>query len=147
MGRISGFPADEISSSLIRGISLYKLYAIFSKTSITNMKGNRGRMTSQAGHAFLHSWWDAAKRFPDDAMAYQLQNSSFKITLLVDEEEDLRNIASHYHDLCGVTLVEERGTKVDGGINEKVIGLTCVGIGPIHVDKVGDKLSTLKLLL
>ena len=35
------------------------MYCIFAKESIDKMKGNRGKMAAQAGHAFLHSWWDA----------------------------------------------------------------------------------------
>ena len=108
------------------------------------MNGNRGRMVVQSAHGFLPSMWDSAKRFPADAEAYQNQSSAFKICLVTDSEEFLENLYSKYKLVCGASLVQERGTKADGSVNEAVKGITCLGLGPIEESLVGDDLKALK---
>jgi hypothetical protein len=41
----------------------------------------------------------------------------------------------------------EHGNKTNGEVNEKVMGITCLGIGPIHPDLVGENLNILKPFL
>lgn len=123
---------------------LYKLYAILSQEAVKAMNGNRGRMTTQAGHGFLHALWDAAERFPEMAYDYRKQRSAFKVTLIAEGSEALRILEEKYRPICGVSLVEERGTKSDGSVNEAVKAVTCLGLGPIPLDKIGDDLSALK---
>ena len=48
-----------------------KMYCIFSKEAVKAMNGNRGKLASMAGHAYLHAWWAAFRLFPEAAIAYQ----------------------------------------------------------------------------
>jgi peptidyl-tRNA hydrolase len=115
--------------------------------AIRNMKGNRGRMITQGGHGILHAFWDAQRRFPDDALAYMNQSSAFKITKVVDNGDALRLLAVKYKDVCGISLVEEKGTRADGSVNVEVQDVTCLGIGPIRNDLIGEDIINLKLFL
>jgi hypothetical protein len=45
-----------------------------------------------------------------------------------------------------VSLVEEKGTKADGSVNEAMRGVTNLGLGPIRSDQIGDDLKALKPL-
>lgn len=119
-----------------------KMYCIFAKDSIKKMNGNRGKMSTQAGHAFLHGYWDSVRRFPDMAKAYQDSDYAYKITLVVESTENLEEIYNSYKDLCGVTLVKDAGFTV---FDEPTI--TCVGVGPISEDLIKDDLKALKLLI
>ncbi len=123
---------------------VFKLYSIMSGAAVKKMNGVRGKMVSQGGHGFMHAYWDSEDRFPDDAKAYRRQTSAFKITLAVEDEGQLVALMEKYRPLCGVSLVEERGTKADGSINEKAQGVTCLGLGPIDADLIGDDLRALK---
>jgi peptidyl-tRNA hydrolase len=115
--------------------------------AVKSMKGNRGRMITQGNHAVVHTIWDAGDRFPLDLKNYRNQKSAFKITLVVPTEQELKNLYDSYHDICGVSLVMEHGNKTNGEVNEKVTGITCLGIGPIDIDLVGDDLNILKPFL
>ena len=126
---------------------MYKQYLIVTADAIKNMKGNRGRMINQGGHGWIHSMWDAMDRFPEAVKAYREQKSAFKITLVVETAEELRALYEVYKDKCGITLVEEKGSRQNGEVNEEVKGVTCLGIGPIHADHVGDDLNSLKPFL
>jgi peptidyl-tRNA hydrolase len=126
---------------------LYKLYLIVSAEAIKNMNGNRGRMVTQSGHGWVHSIWDSMNRFPDDVKAYKEQGSAFKITLVVPDSEALKRLYDTYKNVCGASLVEEHGNKVNGEINEQVKGITCLGIGPIRSNLIGDDLQSLKPFL
>lgn len=119
---------------------MYKMYCVFCKESIEKMKGIRGKMTAQAGHAYLHSFWDAQERFPEHADEYKNSSHAVKITVIVDTEKELYEMLEYYKDICGVSLVRDAGFTV---FNEPTV--TCLGIGPIHVDKVGRYLEKLPL--
>ena len=110
--------------------------------SIKAMNGNRGRMVVQAGHAFVHALWDAQDRFPEAVAGYRAQ-AAFKIALATDSGEVLHALYEKYRLICGATLVQESGSKMSGDINEAVIATNCIGLGPIHVDLIGDDLSSL----
>ena len=43
----------------------HKMYCIFAKESIAKMNGIRGKMATQAGHAYLHAFWDATTPNPN----------------------------------------------------------------------------------
>lgn len=122
-------------------MSNLKQFCIFSKESLKKINGIRGKMASQAGHAFLHSFWDAEERFPEVAKAFKYSMQAKKITLVVDTDEDLLYLNSLYIDICGVSLVKDAGLTV---FKEPTI--TCLGIGPISEDDVGLELSQLKVL-
>lgn len=129
---------------------VYKLYCVFSKESIAAMKGNRGKMAAQAGHAYLHSFWDAEVRFPEDAAAYrspeigneQHPQKAYKICLIAETNEDLLNLVKYQQDRCGVTTVIDAGLTVFGEPT-----LTCVGIGPVSEENQTEKLKSLKVFI
>ena len=128
----------------------YVMYCVFSKEAIKAMGGNRGKLASMAGHAYLHSFWDAQK----DAMKYKqsLITASLyktsglakKVTLVVDTTEELMTIYDTIKDdmSFGKTLVVDRGLTV---FNEPTT--VCIGVGPVQKDNVPEVLRTLKVLI
>lgn len=118
-----------------------KLYCVISKEALTKMNGNRGKAMAQAGHAFLHSFWDSLDRFPSAALAYQGSDHAFKITLVVDTDDQLRALAESYKDVCGISLVTDAGFTV---FKEPTV--TCLGIGPIREEDVKEDLAGLRPL-
>lgn len=141
---------------------MIKMYAIFSKESVAKMQGNKGKMCAQAGHAYLHAWWDAeqlkkrlkwkAQRFEipnedyydlcDVMFTYQNGNDARKIALLAETDEDLLQLAEDYKGFTGVTIVKDAGyTVVEPGT------MTCIGIGPLRDEEKGDDIRALPLFL
>lgn len=118
-----------------------KLYCVVSKEALAKMNGNRGKAMAQSGHAFLHAWWDALDRFPTAALSYQGSDHAFKITLVVETDDELRALAESYKDVCGVSLVTDAGFTV---FKEPTV--TCLGIGPIRPADVKEDLSGLRPL-
>lgn len=134
------------------------MYCIFARESVEKMKGNRGKLAAQAGHAYLHAFWDAnyaenvepftmeeviiAKRKADQARAYYSSEHAYKITLIVDTVEELIALQNRYKDVCGTSLVKDAGFTV---FDEPTI--TCLGLGPISVDNIGRDLKSLKLFI
>lgn len=116
-----------------------KMYCIFAKESIEKMNGIRGKMGTQAGHAYLHAYWDAEKRFTHSAIAYQATDHAYKITLVVDTVAQLQEIEKKYREVCGVSLVTDAGFTVF-----KEPTTTCLGLGPIFENYIGDDLKALK---
>jgi len=126
-----------------------KMYCIFALESVKKMNGIRGKMCTQAGHAYLHSFWDSVKRFPgehgfasdepSDAEKYQNGDRAYKITLIVDTIEELKELQEKYKDVCGTSLVTDAGFTV---FDEPTT--TCLGLGPILEDNVGDDIKALK---
>lgn len=103
-----------------------KMYAIFALESVKKMNGNRGKLGTQAGHAYLHAFWDAEKRFPEMAQKYRDTTHAYKITLAVETVEQLKELEAIYRDVCGVSLVTDAGFTV---FEEPTT--TCLGIGPL----------------
>ena len=122
-------------------INAHKLYCVFSKEAIDLMKGSRGKLAAQAGHAYVHAVWDAENRFPESLKAYRDSPHSYKIGLVVPTEADLRALEESYRSICGVSLVTDAGFTIFDGPTT-----TCLGIGPIDVDKIKDDLKALKTL-
>lgn len=119
-----------------------KLYCIYSKQSLDRMQGILGKITSQAGHAFLHAYWDARERFPEDAEAYKNAKHAKKITLVVDTDQEAWDVYEQMKPLCGVTKVIDCGFTVF-----KEPTFTCIGIGPLCEDDDRIKLlSAIKSL-
>lgn len=116
---------------------LHKLYCVFSREALKKMGGNRGKMNSQGGHAFLHAFWNSMDRFPDACAAYRNSANAFKITLVVDTDEDLERLYDAYKDVCGITRVIDKGLTVFNGVPT----LTAIGIGPIPESLIGDDLG------
>lgn len=121
---------------------MIKLYCVFAKESVLKMNGNRGKLASQAGHAYLHSVWDAMRRFPQSVADYQASERAYKIALVVDTVAELQKLQDAYVNTCGVSLVRDAAFTV---FDEPTV--TCLGIGPIHEDQIGMDLAQLKLLI
>jgi peptidyl-tRNA hydrolase len=119
-----------------------KMYCICSKEALDKMKGIRGKMITQGGHAYLHAFWDAERRFPDLAVAYRRTEHAYKITLVVPTENDLKVLMESYRDICGVSLVEDAGMTVfkneDGSPRPTI---TYLGLGPITESMIKDDLA------
>ena len=112
----------------------YRIYCIFSKEAIDLMKGNRGKMAAQAGHAYLHSYWDAEKRFPDNAWVYK-DGLTRKICLVVPTTAELVDLYDKYKHDYPCTLVKDAAFTV---FEEPTI--TCIGIGPVDQLDINAKL-------
>ena len=126
----------------------HKLYCIFADESVKKMNGIRGKMCTQAGHAYVHSIWDAfapsfnlIKMFRKIKQAYAYKHSerAYKITLRISTVDELKSLQEKYRDICGTSLVTDAGFTVFAEPTT-----TCLGIGPIREDKIGDDLKALK---
>ncbi len=118
-----------------------KMYCIVAKESLDLMKGIRGKMMTQSGHAYLHSYWDAVKRFPRMARAYRDTSHAYKITLVVPTVADLQKLWETYYGVCGVSMVTDAGFTVFKGATT-----TCLGLGPIFEEDIGEDLRAIKTL-
>ena len=126
----------------------YKMYCIFADESVKKMNGIRGKMCTQAGHAYVHSIWDAfapsfnlIKMFRKIKQAYAYKHSerAYKITLRISTVDELKAIQEKYKNICGTSLVTDAGFTV---FNEPTT--TCLGLGPISEENIGDDLKSLK---
>jgi peptidyl-tRNA hydrolase len=96
-------------------------------------------MCAQAGHAFTHCSWLAAKEFPEQLDAYMNSDHAYKITLIVDTVDQLKQLQEAYKNKCATKLVTDKGFTVF-----KEPTTTCLGIGPIAEDMIGDDIKALK---
>ena len=104
------------------------------------MNGIRGKMATQAGHAYLHTFMNAMAETPELAAAYLDSDHAYKITLIVDTVEQLRELQEAYKDVCATRLITDKGFTV---FTEPTT--TCLGIGPLGEDMIGEDLKALKL--
>ena len=131
-----------------------KMYCIFAKESLDKINGVRGKMATQAGHAYLHAFWDAMKLVDvwygemdhhpvkmSQAIKYQNSDRAYKITLVVNTVEELKALYEAYKDKCGVALITDAGFTVF-----KEPTTTCLGLGPISEDMIGEDIKSLKTL-
>lgn len=116
-----------------------KMYCIFAKEAIDKMKGIRGKMCAQAGHAFVHCGWIAAKQFPEHLDAYINGDHAYKIVLIVDTVDQLKELQKAYEHKCATRLITDKGFTV---FDEPTT--TCLGIGPIPEDLIGEDIKALK---
>lgn len=140
---------------------ILKMYAIFARETLVQMKFE-GKLASQAGHAYLHAWWDAEDRlkytgfltksrkhinvlsayYQDVMHPYKTSDDARKISLVVDTVEELRELYEQFRPQMGATLVEDCGYTV---FSEPTI--TCIGLGPIPSDWTkGTRLGDLDTL-
>ena len=119
-----------------------KMYCIVSKEALDAMGGNRGKLAAQAGHAYLHSYWETMEHFPERAKEYKDSNHAIKICLIAETTEQIIKIAKDHEDITGVTIVKDAGFTV---FKEPTV--TCVGIGPILKEECNEELKSLKPLL
>ena len=88
------------------------------------MGGYRGKLAAQAGHAYLHSFWDAQENFPDLAKAYR-RDLARKICMVVPTTNDLLSLLDLYEDYPRSLVTDAGFTVFDGPT------VTCLGIGPV----------------
>ncbi len=68
---------------------------------------------------------------------------AYKIVVVVDTVAELEELATAYkNEDCGVALIKDAGFTV---FNEPTT--TCLGIGPIREENIGEDLKALKLLV
>ena len=133
-----------------------KIYIVFARESILKMNGNRGKLAAMAGHAALHTYWDAEDRrydFPikvdgvtyigKNSAEYRASGKATKVCLAVDTVDDLKALYEAYRPVCGVSLVTDAGLTCFGGVPTT----TCLGIGPISEDQIMDNLRNLRVLI
>jgi len=120
----------------------YKIYCIFSRESLKALGGNRGKFAAQAGHAYLHSFWNSEALYPELAYAYRHSEHAYKICLIVDTNEELEKLYLEYRAICGTTRVVDSAFTV---LEHPM--LTCVGIGPISEEHMTESLKSLKVLI
>lgn len=127
----------------------HKMYCIFAKESVKKMNGNRGKLASMAGHAYLHAFWDAQditnpfyKNRIQQAVAYKNSERAYKITLIVDTVDELKALQEKYKDICGTSLVTDAGITVFDGPTT-----VCLGIGPIAENNISDDIKSLKVFI
>jgi peptidyl-tRNA hydrolase len=81
----------------------------------------------------------ATKDFPEQLEAYMNGDHAYKITLIVDTVEELKQLQAAYKNKCATKLVTDKGFTVF-----KEPTTTCLGIGPIPEDMIGADLKALK---
>lgn len=125
------------------------MYCVFAMESVQKMKGNRGKLAAMSGHAYLHAYWNAwfndnthLQLKAQQAAAYKNSDHAYKICLVVDTVDELKALHEAYKDVCGVSLVTDAGFTV---FDEPTT--TCLGIGPIYEENIGDDLKKLKVLM
>ena len=82
-----------------------KMYCIFAKEAVDKMNGVRGKMCTQAGHAYVHCALQAAKEFPEQLEAYINSDHAYKITLIVDTVDQLKQLQEAYKNKCGLRFL------------------------------------------
>lgn len=120
----------------------WRMVSVFSPVALAAMKGNRGKLAAQAGHAYLHTFWDAEKRFPERAMAYRQTSHAIKIALLAPSDEWLQERARAWRETFPLTEIVDAGFTCFNGPT-----LTCLGLGPLRKEEYPVDLQALKLLL
>lgn len=98
-------------------------------------------MMAQAGHAFLHAFWDAQRRHPLVAEAYQNSNAAVKIVLAGANEAALLMMEELAKPHMGCSLVRDAARTVF-----KVPIVTFLGLGPITQDQAPGWLRKLNPL-
>ena len=133
---------EEKDGGVMKPVYYSKMYAITSREALQKFGGNRGKIAAQAGHAYLHAFWDAQEKFPAIAKAYQQSGSATKICLVVETDDELRNIYESFKDSFGSTMVIDKGLTVF-----KEPTLTFVGLGPVIESETPQVISSAKVLI
>lgn len=115
-----------------------KMYCVMAEEAIVSSGGNRGKMAAQAGHAFLHSYWDCQDRFPELANSYR-EGGAAKIVLKAPLQTIIE-LKKLYNSITGVSLVIDAGRTVFSDPTP-----TCIGIGPLYSDDREEILKGLKV--
>jgi peptidyl-tRNA hydrolase len=118
------------------------LYCIVSEEAVKAVKGNRGKLMAQAGHAYVDAIMDSMERYPEKVKAYFETGVVKKVCLKATDPAALRELHSSYRRVCGVKLVQDAGLTVFDGPT-----ITCLGLGPIDPKDIKEDLSTLKVFI
>lgn len=121
-----------------------KLYCIIAREAVELMGGNRGKMMTQAGHAYVHALTNSLE-LPDREQVvrdYLNSGSAFKITLAVDSIAELHELHAKLKADFGTALVTDAGRTVF-----KEPTTTCLGVGPLRDSEKPDELSELRPFL
>jgi len=118
-----------------------RMYCVVSQQALDLMDGEQGKLAAQAGHGFVHAFWDAERRHFFRALRYKYGPAAVKITLVAKDHRDLEELATYYKDRTGVSVVRDAGrTILPPGT------ATCVGIGPLTIHEADGPLSNYKSL-
>lgn len=118
-----------------------RMYCVFSREAIKLMGGNRGKLATQAGHAYLHAYFMAEMATLELATKYR-GTLARKITCAVDTTEELTKLYMSLAGTCGAALIEDAGFTV---FDRSTV--TCAGFGPFDDEDVPEALKKLELLL
>jgi len=127
------------------------MYCIYSKEAIKAMNGNRGKLASMAGHAYLHSFWSGLEKAHENryeqinpCSAYKLSGFAKKVTLKVETTAELVQLYDELKDNLrfGTSLVEDAGLTVFDGKT-----IVCLGVGPIAEGDIPESIKTLNVLI
>lgn len=119
-----------------------RMYALISMEALKACNGNRGKMLAQAGHAFLHSYWDCEDRFPDRAKRYRNEQAAMKVALRVETGAQLALWHAEIKDTLPCTFVIDHARTVFDSPT-----ITALGIGPVYPDECPDWLKDLRPLM
>lgn len=119
-----------------------KLYCVVSREALAAMKGNRGKLGAQCGHAFVHALLNGRDAHPEAVRRYLEDQRAYKVVLACDTTAELEELQRLYADLCGTALIKDAGLTV---FEEPTV--TCLGIGPIDPDLREDRLKALRPLI
>ena len=129
----------------------HNMYCIFAKDAVKAMNGNRGKMASMAGHAFLHSFWNGQEKAHENryqqrspTSLYKLSEKAFKVTSAVDTTEELLALYDEIKDNIryGSSLVQDAGITVFGKPT-----IVCLGVGPIGEEDIPESIRALKVFI
>lgn len=126
------------------------MYCIFSKEAIKALGGNRGKLASMAGHAYLHAFWNAESKelYPDwlephNSVLYKDSGFTKKVTLVVDTTERLTALYEKLKESpYGTTLVVDRALTVF-----EQPTTVCLGFGPVPKENVPEEIKELRVLI
>lgn len=121
-----------------------KLYCIIAREAVDLMGGNRGKLMTQAGHAYVHALTNSMQRADRKQVVsdYLDSGQAFKITLVVDSIADLRELHAKMEADFGTALITDAGRTVFANPTT-----TCLGIGPLRDSEKPSELSELRPFL
>jgi peptidyl-tRNA hydrolase len=141
---------------------IIKMYAVFARETLRQMKFE-GKLAAQAGHAYLHAWWDAEERlsleegldsyggcpsfeyttyYHEVMRPYRYGDDARKVALVVDTVQELEELYEQFRPHMGATIVDDCGYTVF-----KCTTTTAVGLGPIPFEwTIGTRIEKLESL-
>lgn len=92
-----------------------RMYCIVARDSLKLMNGNRGKLAAQAGHAYLHAFWDAedVKILPELIVS----------TIQVVEGADKAAVSASWSGDTSLVVASAMKDLVTGGSNQAIVRL------------------------